>query len=80
MPLLVKDSPQGKKCLPPLEKSAYRGEKKLLTVQRKKSLPRGEKTAYRVVVKTPYHPHLLKVNYPMNDESTLRDAGCFFYG
>lgn len=22
--------------------------------------------------------HLLKVNYPMNDESTLRDAGCFF--
>ena len=24
--------------------------------------------------------HLLKVNYPMNDESTLRDAGCFFYG
>jgi len=40
-----------------LEKSAYRGEKKLLTVQRKKSLPRGEKTAYRVVVKTPYHPH-----------------------
>ena len=24
--------------------------------------------------------HLLKVSYPMNDESTLRDAGCFFYG
>ncbi|MBP3749777.1 MAG: hypothetical protein J6I35_09600 [Ruminobacter sp.] len=24
--------------------------------------------------------HLLKVNYPMNDESTLLDAGCFFYG
>ena len=24
--------------------------------------------------------HLLKVNYPMNDESALRDAGCFFYG
>lgn len=24
--------------------------------------------------------HLLKVGYPMNDESTLRDAGCFFYG
>ena len=22
--------------------------------------------------------HLLKVNYPMNDESTLCDAGCFF--
>lgn len=22
--------------------------------------------------------HLLKVDYPMNDESTLRDAGCFF--
>jgi len=21
--------------------------------------------------------HLLKVDYPMNDESTLRDAGCF---
>lgn len=60
MPLLVKDSPQGKKCLPPLEKSAYRGEKKPLTVQRKKSLPCGEKTAYRVVVKTPYHPHVIK--------------------
>ena len=24
--------------------------------------------------------HLLKVSYPMNDESTLCDAGCFFYG
>ena len=24
------------------------------------------------------HLHLLKVNYPMNDESTLCDAGCFF--
>jgi len=24
--------------------------------------------------------HLLKVNYPMNDESTLRDKGCFFFG
>ena len=24
--------------------------------------------------------HLLKVNYPMNDESTLRDTGCFFFG
>ena len=24
--------------------------------------------------------HLLKVNYPMSDESTLRDAGCFFLG
>lgn len=22
--------------------------------------------------------HLLNVDYPMNDESTLRDAGCFF--
>ena len=22
--------------------------------------------------------HLLKVSYPMNDESALRDAGCFF--
>jgi hypothetical protein len=21
-----------------------------------------------------------KGNYPMNDESALRDAGCFFYG
>jgi len=26
------------------------------------------------------HLHLLKVNYPMNDESTLRDVGCFFFG
>ena len=57
MLLLVKDSPQGKKCLPPAEKSAYREEKKLLTTQRKKSLPYGEKTAYRVVVNLPYHPH-----------------------
>lgn len=57
MLLLVKDSPQGKKCLPPAEKSAYREEKKLLTAQRKKSLPCGEKTAYRVVVNLPYHPH-----------------------
>lgn len=56
MLLLVKDSPQGKKCLPPAEKSAYREEKKLLTTQRKKSLPYGEKTAYRVVVNLPYHP------------------------
>ena len=24
--------------------------------------------------------HLLKVNYPMNDESTLRDVECFFFG
>ena len=24
--------------------------------------------------------HLLKVNHPMNDESTLRDVGCFFFG
>ena len=56
MLLLVKDSPQGKKCLPPAEKSAYREEKKLLTAQRKKSLPCGEKTAYRVVVNLPYHP------------------------
>ena len=24
--------------------------------------------------------HLLKVNYPMNDESTLCDAGGFFLG
>ena len=56
MPLLVKDSPQGKKCLPPAEKTAYREEKKLLTAQRKKSLPCGEKTAYRVVVNSPYHP------------------------
>jgi hypothetical protein len=24
--------------------------------------------------------HLLTVNYPMNDESTLRYAGCFFFG
>ena len=23
---------------------------------------------------------LLKVNYPMNDESTLHNAGCFFFG
>ena len=58
MLLLVKDSPQGKKCLPPAEKSAYREEKKLLTTQRKKSLPCGEKTAYRVVVNLPYHPHV----------------------
>ena len=50
------DSPQGKKCLPPAEKSAYREEKNLLTAQRKNSLPCGEKTAYRVVVNLPYHP------------------------
>ena len=61
MLLLVKDSPQGKKCLPPAEKSAYREEKKLLTTQRKKSLPCGEKTAYRVVVNLPYHPHCIFV-------------------
>jgi hypothetical protein len=24
--------------------------------------------------------YLFKVNYPINDESTLRDAGCFFFG
>ena len=24
--------------------------------------------------------HLLKVDYPINDESTLRYAGCFFFG
>ena len=30
MLLLVKDSPQGKKFLPPAEKTAYREEKKLL--------------------------------------------------
>ena len=24
--------------------------------------------------------HLLKVDYPMNDESTLRDVECFFFG
>jgi len=23
--------------------------------------------------------HLLKVDYPMNDDSTLCDAGCFFF-
>ncbi|MBO7710688.1 MAG: leucine-rich repeat protein, partial [Lachnospiraceae bacterium] len=52
----MKDSPQGKKCLPPAEKTVYREEKKLLTAQRKKSLPCGEKTDYRVVVNLPYHP------------------------
>ena len=27
---------------------------------------------------TPFTP--FKVNYPMNDESTLRDVECFFFG
>ena len=34
----------------------------------------------RPAISLAYLTGLLKVNYPMNDESTLRDAGCFFYG
>lgn len=37
-------------------------------------------TFEKVIYQTNLHPvyTFLKVDYPMNDESALRDAGCFF--
>ena len=43
-------------------------KRKVLKIRRFDDLPNGF---------TP-RLHLLKVNYPMSDESALRDAGCFF--
>ena len=74
MLLLVKDSPQGKKCLPPEENSAYREEKKLLTAHRKKSLPCCEKNAYRVVVNLPYHPQLTAVYVGDVSEKAVKET------
>ena len=39
----------------------------------------GDEKRTKAVVNQPTpRLHLLKVSYPMNDESTLRDAGCFY--
>ena len=60
-----------KKSLPPTEKSAYRGLKKVLTADRKICLPSAEKTPYRMMAKSSYRAQF--------EEKSLADIKAYIY-